>query len=253
MSKVRVLVGTRKGAFILTADGARKRWKVSGPHFAGWEIYHVKGSPVDPNRIYASQTSAWFGQIVQRSDDGGKTWNTPGSSPEELKALMARRKVRATSLFTTVSRGRINGMTAPSIRGSSSAFGIWSPHCMMPSMFTPVWKTRLCLNRRTAANRGKNCPASESTTPARNGNRAQVECVYIQSSWIHRIDNEYSWRSRPQARSAPMMEEQRGNPSITDCIHNTYRTRMRRSAIVFIASPCIHRGQTHYSCKSTGT
>src|SRR6266699_6016935 len=85
MSKVRVLVGTRKGAFILTSDGARKRWRVSRPHFAGWEIYHVKGSPVDPNRIYASQTSGWFGQIIQRSDDGGKTWNTPGSSAEELK------------------------------------------------------------------------------------------------------------------------------------------------------------------------
>src|SRR2546423_11389111 len=86
MSSVRVLVGTRKGAFILTADGARKRWKVSGPHFAGWEIYHVKGTPVDPNRVYASQTSAWFGQIIQRSDDGGKMWNTPGSSPAELKS-----------------------------------------------------------------------------------------------------------------------------------------------------------------------
>jgi len=86
MSSVRVLVGTRKGAFILTADGARKRWKVSGPHFAGWEIYHVKGSSVDPNRIYASQTSGWFGQIIQRSDDGGKKWNTPGSSPEGLKS-----------------------------------------------------------------------------------------------------------------------------------------------------------------------
>src|SRR5437879_7910428 len=85
MSKVRVLVGTRKGAFILTSDGARKRWKVSGPHFAGWEIYHMKGSPVNPDRIYASQTSGWFGQIIQRSDDAGKTWNTPGSSPEELK------------------------------------------------------------------------------------------------------------------------------------------------------------------------
>src|SRR6184192_1402770 len=86
MSNIRVLVGTRKGAFILTSDGARKRWKVSGPHFAGWEIYHLKGSPVNPDRIYASQTSGWFGQIIQRSDDGGKTWNTPGSSPEELKS-----------------------------------------------------------------------------------------------------------------------------------------------------------------------
>jgi len=85
VSKVRVLVGTKKGAFILTSDGTRKRWKVSGPHFAGWEIYHMKGSVVDPDRIYASQTSDWFGQIIQRSDDGGKTWSTPGSSPEELK------------------------------------------------------------------------------------------------------------------------------------------------------------------------
>jgi len=78
MSKIRLLVGTKKGAFVLTADGERKRWKVSGPHFAGWEIYHLKGSPVDPNRIYASQTSGWFGQKIQRSDDGGKTWEPVG-------------------------------------------------------------------------------------------------------------------------------------------------------------------------------
>jgi photosystem II stability/assembly factor-like uncharacterized protein len=83
MSTVRVLVGTRKGAFILTADGKRQNWEVSGPHFAGWEMYHLKGSPVDPNRIYASQTSGWFGQIIQRSDDGGKTWHQPGTPPGE--------------------------------------------------------------------------------------------------------------------------------------------------------------------------
>jgi photosystem II stability/assembly factor-like uncharacterized protein len=79
MSQVRLLVGTRKGAFVLSADGTRKNWSVSGPHFAGWEIYHLKGSPVDPNRIYASQTSGWFGQLVQRSDDGGLTWKAVGN------------------------------------------------------------------------------------------------------------------------------------------------------------------------------
>jgi BNR/Asp-box repeat len=79
MSKVRVLVGTRKGAFILESDGKREKWNVSGPHFAGWEMYHMKGSLADPNRIYASQTSGWFGQIIQRSDDGGKTWHQPGT------------------------------------------------------------------------------------------------------------------------------------------------------------------------------
>jgi BNR/Asp-box repeat len=79
MSSVRVLVGTHKGAFVLTSDGKREKWDVSGPHFAGWDIYHIKGSPVDPNRIYASQSSGWFGQIIQRSDDGGKTWHQPGT------------------------------------------------------------------------------------------------------------------------------------------------------------------------------
>lgn len=81
MSSVRVLVGTRKGAFILTSDNNRTQWEVSGPHFAGWEIYHMKGSSADPNRIYASQSSSWFGQIIQRSDDGGKTWTVPGGEP----------------------------------------------------------------------------------------------------------------------------------------------------------------------------
>jgi hypothetical protein len=79
VTAIRILVGTRKGAFILTSDGKRKKWSVEGPHFAGWEIYHLKGSPVDPDRIFASQSSSWFGQIIQRSDDGGKTWSLPGS------------------------------------------------------------------------------------------------------------------------------------------------------------------------------
>ena len=79
MSGVRVLVGTRKGAFVITSDGARDRWNINGPHFGGWEIYHLKGSPADPNRLYASQSSSWFGQVVHRSSDAGKTWETVGN------------------------------------------------------------------------------------------------------------------------------------------------------------------------------
>jgi photosystem II stability/assembly factor-like uncharacterized protein len=83
MSSVRVLVGTRKGAFILTSDAKRQKWDVQGPLMSGWEVYHMKGSPADPNRLYASQTSSWFGQVIQRSDDAGKTWTQPGTLPGE--------------------------------------------------------------------------------------------------------------------------------------------------------------------------
>jgi len=104
MSGVRVLVGTRKGAFILTSDGKRENWDVSGPHFAGWEMYHVKGSPADPNRLYASQSSGWFGQIIQRSSDGGKTWETPGGEkmprPGEFPSGQSNKFVYDTSAET---------------------------------------------------------------------------------------------------------------------------------------------------------
>ena len=90
MSNVRVLVGTKKGAFILTSDGKRDKWDVAGPFFGGWSIYHMKGSPVDPDRIYASQCSDWFGQVIQRSNDGGRTWEQPGGeSTAEFTGLPA--------------------------------------------------------------------------------------------------------------------------------------------------------------------
>ena len=79
MGGVRVLVGTRKGAFILTSDERRQDWQVQGPLFGGWEIYHLKGSPADPDRLYASQSTGWFGQLVQRSDDGGASWQPVGN------------------------------------------------------------------------------------------------------------------------------------------------------------------------------
>src|SRR5215470_854488 len=79
MTQVRVLAGTRKGAFVLTSDERREKWSVTGPHFGGWEIYHLKGSPVNPDRLYASQNTGWFGQLIQRSDDGGASWQPAGN------------------------------------------------------------------------------------------------------------------------------------------------------------------------------
>jgi len=106
MSGVRVLVGTRKGAFVLTSDGGRDRWDVSGPHFAGWEIYHVKGSTADPDRIYASQSSGWFGQLIQRSNDGGQTWETPGGGTTTIPDGMPRGESNKFAYDTSVDSGR---------------------------------------------------------------------------------------------------------------------------------------------------
>ncbi len=80
MTAVRLLVGTRKGAFVLTSNGARRDWRIDGPHFGGWEVYHLAGSPADPDRVYAAPSLAgWFGQVMQRSDDGGANWQVVGN------------------------------------------------------------------------------------------------------------------------------------------------------------------------------
>ena len=181
MSGIRLLVGTRKGALVLTSDAKRKDWKVDGPHFAGWEIYHMKGSPVDPDRIYASQTSAWFGQIIQRSDDGGKTWETPGTSPEDLKGPDGMPKGESNMFVYDGIPGTHMWTTAPSIRGNSNASGISSPVSIRPTMFTLAWKTRRCSNQKTAEKRGASFLVFDNTIPARVGNRARAECVFTQS------------------------------------------------------------------------
>jgi photosystem II stability/assembly factor-like uncharacterized protein len=129
MSGIRVLVGTRKGAFILTSDGKRQKWKVDGPHFGGWEIYHMKGSNVDPNRIYVSQTSGWFGQIIQRSDDGGTTWSTPGSTPDELTSPDGMPKGESNKFVYNTSAGDGKPLTTH----------LWYDGTQHPWEFKRVW------------------------------------------------------------------------------------------------------------------
>jgi len=155
MSGVRVLVGTRKGAFILTADGKRQNWDVQGPFFAGWEIYHLKGSPVNPNRIYASQSSGWFGQMIQCTDDGGKTWKAVGNK-------FAYEGTPGTHQW-------YDGTPHP---WSSSASGISSPLSQTRIRFTPAWKMRAFSAPRMQAKAGRNCPGcapSKATCGRRSG------------------------------------------------------------------------------------
>jgi photosystem II stability/assembly factor-like uncharacterized protein len=137
MSKVRVLVGTHKGAFVLNSDGKREKWDVSGPFFGGWEVYHLQGSKSDPNRIYASQTSGWFGQIIQRSDDGGKTWIQPGTPPGEEKTPQGMPKGESNKFVYN---------TAPEKGGKPLTTHQWYDGTQHPWEFKRVWHLEPSLN-----------------------------------------------------------------------------------------------------------
>ena len=116
MSGVRLLVGTRKGAFVLTADGRRDDWNVEGPLFTGWEIYHLNASPVDQDRLYASQSTGWHGQVIQRSDDGGKTWQPVGNEFTYDGVLSGTPTAAGTYLFTVKITDAMGTATTQSFR-----------------------------------------------------------------------------------------------------------------------------------------
>ncbi|MFO0964596.1 MAG: hypothetical protein U0793_03280 [Gemmataceae bacterium] len=140
MSRVRVLVGTRKGAFILTADGKRQRWDVSGPHFGGWEIHHIKGSAVDPNRLYASQYTGWFGQVIQRSDDGGKTWRPPASPSKSTTMPEASVQGQSPLIGEILTAARQKACGSETSRGESNRFVYdASPGTGRPLTAHPIW------------------------------------------------------------------------------------------------------------------
>ena len=219
MSRVRVLVGTRKGAFLLTSDGKREQWKVDGPHFAGWEIYHVKGSPVDPNRLYASQTSGWFGQIIQRSDDGGKTWFQPGTPAGE-----------PTATSDGMPKGESNKFvydTSPET-GKPLTTHMWYDGTQHPWEFKRVWHIEPSLADSDTVYAGRSSQDYAVTAPVHVGNQAPVECVCTRFCWIRKNANECSSRSRRRARSVLTMAGRHGVPLTTACILSTSRTRMRK-------------------------
>src|SRR6266403_351669 len=170
MSRVRVLVGTRKGAFVLTSDATRERWDIGGPHFGGWEIYHLKGSPADPNRLYASQSSSWFGQVIQRSNDGGKTWQTAGNkltyegvpgthlwyagTPRCSARLTALRRGRSCPVCADTSRRR-SGSRAPAVCACTRS--CWTR--AIPGGSSSPSRQRVCSAATTPARRGSPCIA----------------------------------------------------------------------------------------------
>ena len=201
MSGVRVLVGTRKGAFVLTSDGKREQWDVSGPHFAGWEIYHLKGSPVDPNRLYASQSSGWFGQMIQRSNDGGKTWEPVGNK-------FVYDGVPGTHQW-------YDGTQHP-----WEFKRVWH---LEPSLTDPGHRLRRGRGRRPVPldrrrhRRGRSSPACAATARARAGSRAPAGCACTRSSSTRATPGGSSSPSPPRARSGPTTAARRGSRSTAAC------------------------------------
>ena len=220
MSSVRVLVGTRKGAFILTSDGKREKWDVSGPHFAGWEIYHLKGSPADPNRLYASQTSGWFGQIIQRSNDGGKTWETPGGEkmPEPGTMPPAEQQIR----LRHERRNRQTPHDPHVVRRHAAPLGVQArlasrtvAHRSGHGLRRGGRRRPVPLHRRRAR-RGTNFPDCAATAPDPSGSRAPAGCACTPSFSIRATPSGSTSPSRPRALSAPTMAARRGNRSTAD-------------------------------------
>src|SRR5882762_2217201 len=233
MSKVRILVGTRKGAFVLTSDGKRQNWNVSGPHFAGWEMYHLKGSPVNPNRIYASQTSGWFGQIIQRSDDGGKTWIQPGTPPGEKHAKQPGPPKGESNKFVYDTSAET---------GKPLTTHMWYDGTQHPWEFKRVWHIEPSLTdadtvyaaRPTAERTGRNWRDCAVTVPARAGNPAPAACACTPSFWIRKILSGSTLPSRPQVRSAPTTAAIPGSRSTKASTPNTFPNPRPKSATAFI-------------------
>ena len=218
MSSVRVLVGTRKGAFILTSDGKREKWEVSGPHFAGWEIYHVKGSPADPNRLYASQTSGWFGQIIQRSSDGGKTWETPGGEKMPAPGEYARGREQQIRLRHH-SRNRQAPHHAPVVRRHAAPLGIQARLASRTVAHRSGHRLRRGGRRRPVPLHRRRPDVAGTRRTARPRHRAQVAAGRRRDVPAHHPSRSRATPSgstspsRPRAPSAPTMAARRGSRS----------------------------------------
>ena len=177
---------------------------MSGPFFGGWELYHLKGSPADPNRIYASQSSGWFGQMIQRSNDGGKTWEPVG-----------------------------NKFVYDGVPGTHQWYD-GTPH---PWEFKRVWHLEPSLTdpdtvyagvedaalsgRPTAARRGGNARTARPRLRPALGSPAPAACACTRSCSIRRTRNGCSSRFRPLERFEPTTAARRGSRS-TKGLHSQH-------------------------------
>ena len=122
MPRTLLVIGTRKGCFLLESDADRRTWDVRGPFCEGWPVYHAVHDP-GSGTIYAAAASEWHGSAVWRSTDLGETWTL---SSEGLAYDDGGRKLSKVSTLS-VSDGRVLvGAEAPGIFESRDGGDTWS-------------------------------------------------------------------------------------------------------------------------------
>ena len=208
-----------------------------GRFFGGWEIYHIKGSPVDPNRLYASQCSGWFGQMIQRSNDGGKTWEpvgnkfvyegTPGTHmwydgtphPWEFKRVWHLEPSLTDPDYGLRRRGRC---------------GLIPHHRWRPELGRNAGHAKPRFGFQVAARRGRYGFAYDSDRSDESA--ADVHCDLVRRRVSHR-------------RRRRVVDADQPRP----CARNTSPIPMPKSATAFTGLRCTGRGPMCSLCKSIGT
>jgi photosystem II stability/assembly factor-like uncharacterized protein len=123
MPRTLLLVGTRKGCFLLESDGDRRDWAVRGPFCESWPVYHAIHDP-STGAIYAAAASEWFGRAVWRSPDLGETWTHSSEGIEYGED--GERKVSKVSTLAAKNGRVLVGVEAPGIFESRDEGATWS-------------------------------------------------------------------------------------------------------------------------------
>jgi photosystem II stability/assembly factor-like uncharacterized protein len=122
MPQTVVLVGTRKGCFVLESDGDRRDWKLRGPYCEGWPIYHAVHD-AGSGALYAAGASEWHGSGIWRSTDLGETWEV---SSEGLGYANGDQKLSKVSGLTAAHGRILAGAENPGIFESRDGGVTWS-------------------------------------------------------------------------------------------------------------------------------
>jgi photosystem II stability/assembly factor-like uncharacterized protein len=123
MTKTLVLLGTRKGAFILESDAARRDWQLRGPYCDCWPMNHVVADPAS-DTIYAGGGNEWFGPAVWKSRDLGQSWT---HSSEGLKYAEGEEPIKSVWSLAPSARGLYTGVQPAGLFLSRDEGESWRP------------------------------------------------------------------------------------------------------------------------------